>query len=251
MVYTDRNITGLVFPEVKADRALQLLNQLEPEIEKFRTSGFYTIKERDHIKKHQHIKTITFEPTPDLLPLLLGEFLYNLRSALDQLAWQLALLHTPAPHARTWFPIRLNAEPARFKEDTKQFSDSVRDVIESIQPYKHLQPAEHPLWLLNELSNIDKHVLPAFRSNDYKIDITGANDIKEKRRESRERNEFTFSLSDKFKAKITVTLEGLTLGKSIDAFGPAIDVPQAALRQIHRFVNNEAFPAFAKFFPLR
>ena len=50
---------------------------------------------------------------PDEWGVLIGEIAHNLRSALDGLAWQLALLKTTAPYDRTAFPIYLIGRTTR------------------------------------------------------------------------------------------------------------------------------------------
>jgi hypothetical protein len=44
------------------------------------------------------------KPTGEI-GVIAGDAVHNLRSALDHLAWQLALLNTAKPHPRTQFPI--------------------------------------------------------------------------------------------------------------------------------------------------
>jgi hypothetical protein len=101
--------------------------------------------------------------------LVIGEILYNLRSALDQLAWQLIILAGKQPNERTQFPIR----------DTP-FNDAgdlvgaelrptihhagIRAAVEEVQPYRGVQGEPHPfnlspLWKLHRLNIIDKHRL--------------------------------------------------------------------------------------------
>lgn len=106
--------------------------------------------------------------------IVLGDILHNLRSALDHLVWGLTLEngHTPPanpiPLASDWtktqFPI-YEFDPARGKGwDTKPPKQlwGVRpryaSAIEQLQPFfggKDIP--SNPLWLLAQLSNIDKH----------------------------------------------------------------------------------------------
>lgn len=95
---------------------------------------------------------------------MLGEIFHDLRSALDQLAYQLAILHEPTkdPPPGTEFPIFLHRKKfwAQGKGSgtykTRGISPTVQAAIEKLQPY---DTPEHPLWVLQQLSNSDKHRL--------------------------------------------------------------------------------------------
>jgi hypothetical protein len=99
---------------------------------------------------------------------LIGECVHNLRSALDQLAWQLAIVAGNDPPPKTTeFPIFLdrekfhalgkNGKPTRasglFK--MRSLDPDSQALIENMQPY-HAGDS-HPLWVLHELSKTDKH----------------------------------------------------------------------------------------------
>ena len=91
-----------------------------------------------------------------------GEFAYNLRSALDHLVWRLAESNGGAPEeARTYFPIRRRRrdEPRIEKDDPLQgVCDEDKDYIRSIQPHMHdASGIGHRLANLNAICNIDKH----------------------------------------------------------------------------------------------
>ena len=114
---------------------------------------------------------------PDKWGVLIGEIAHNLRSALDGLTWQLALLNTAKPYGRTAFPIYLIGRTIRKRKsgadlishfwgkgDGKRLLQSVDGSfwtrIESFQPYKRGNRGRHsPLFLLEELNNSDKHRL--------------------------------------------------------------------------------------------
>lgn len=104
-----------------------------------------------------------FLPDPRMHTLI-GEFLHNLRSALDHLAWRLVEKGGGVPNEHTSFPILKVAPTANKKGITPPptviggVSQKAMAVIECAQPYKWgARFAEHPLWLLHELWNIDKH----------------------------------------------------------------------------------------------
>jgi hypothetical protein len=95
--------------------------------------------------------------------ILAGDVLYNLRSCLDHLVHQLIVAHTDVePSYRTYeFPI--------FRSE-KQFDESrnrmLRDVspeatsrIREVQPFRSEAPAESPLYLLQQLHDLDRRRL--------------------------------------------------------------------------------------------
>lgn len=109
---------------------------------------------------------------PPRWPVLIGEVAYNLRSALDQLVCQLALLKEPTRdhnfcvvnHAT--FPLFLDPETATTVKQSAKFTRGrlhyLRGehitAIERFQPYNPgNRDAFNPLWLLHQLNNTDKH----------------------------------------------------------------------------------------------
>jgi hypothetical protein len=96
---------------------------------------------------------------------LVGEFLHDLRSTLDHLAWQLVERNGGKPiDNATNFPI-LARPPTTKRHGVKALpnirggiSAEARAIIDDAQPYKFgAEYARHPLWILHELWNIDKH----------------------------------------------------------------------------------------------
>lgn len=105
-------------------------------------------------------------PSPDW-PLMIGDCVHNLRSAVDHLAWQLVRLNGGGPTTATQFPIRTSIfrrspctgliEPTPLLVSGGVSQDAM-DIIDSVQPYKRRDEARtHPLWLIHELDAIDKH----------------------------------------------------------------------------------------------
>jgi hypothetical protein len=93
---------------------------------------------------------------PGHWPLLAGEAIQNLRSALDHLVYEVS-----KGSSRSQFPIF--TDRCEFQvlggRMLKGIPTSIRASIEGVQPYKFLpqDAAHHPLARLNALSNLDKH----------------------------------------------------------------------------------------------
>jgi hypothetical protein len=108
--------------------------------------------------------TIRVEVLPVRLNTLIGEFLHDLRSALDHLAWQLVLHDGGQPSGDTSFPI-LKVTPSANKQGEQTLPNvagglltPARALIDGAQPYRlGARYADHPLWMLHQLWNIDKH----------------------------------------------------------------------------------------------
>lgn len=109
------------------------------------------------------------------LSLVIGDIIQNIRSSLDHAVYQLGKSSGDQKFAknshRSQFPIFGNISNSgkkidgadKFKKnaitDTIKFlSQPAQNIIESVQPFNDGDNyAEHPLWLLNKLSNLDKH----------------------------------------------------------------------------------------------
>jgi len=123
--------------------------------------------ELDAERRNKLIKVEVFRNPPPELGLLIGDCLHNMRSALDNLVYDLAIAHRGSPLSKS---IARNSQFPIFK-DCGDFMRTGMDQIRGIHPdakavIKGLQPyhrgdkfAYHRLWMLRELSNADKHRL--------------------------------------------------------------------------------------------
>jgi hypothetical protein len=99
-------------------------------------------------------------PIPEIIGLIVGDCLQNLRTSLDYLVWELVLAAGNTPNKENMFPVAFKL---------KSFQDAVSAgrlqgvnpaaiaLIESIQPYHDGQPDATSIAVLNELTNINKH----------------------------------------------------------------------------------------------
>lgn len=123
----------------------------------------HTVVTKYDAENRRHIKRFQLKVFDSVLGIELGEFLYCLRSGLDQMAWQMAM-----PDARRdspkdiYFPIPedlSNRDKRRnYARALRRFPNDVRRQIDGVQPHKGPDPPEtHPLWQLHKLCNLDKH----------------------------------------------------------------------------------------------
>lgn len=112
---------------------------------------------------HSFVAHVEQQPGPDI-GLAIGDCLHNLRASLDHAVWHLA--DAAVRGRKTEFPIFLNS--GEFYETTEKGAptyrsglrkitgvpDAPRTLIEDAQPF---DTPNHPLWVLQELENFDKH----------------------------------------------------------------------------------------------
>jgi hypothetical protein len=113
------------------------------------------------------------------MSLTVGDCLHNLRAALDYIVWDLAGTKGTRSHQ---FPI-VEDSTEFWKQAIKRgrladVDPAAQTDIEKLQPYHGRNGARnHPLWLLNELVNADKHhalVLTAVIAKDMQFRVGDA-----------------------------------------------------------------------------
>ena len=94
--------------------------------------------------------------------IIVGEILYNLRSALDHLVWQLVIANGQTPGRHNEFPVTTNHEGWQKVKDSylRGMSERHKRMIGYVQPYTggiNLPFDVSMLKVLNDLGNIEKH----------------------------------------------------------------------------------------------
>jgi hypothetical protein len=161
--YAYHRLAGVV---AKFNRAKQQFDVLRHEIGAFSdqdpephsSRGYFDTKTWEWIERFQVRKA-----PPLRWGVILGDCVHNLRSALDHLICQLTLLDggTMDDCAQTQFPIASKSE-AQFEAMANHripcLSKRHRALVKKAQPYHAGDgAASHPLDILAELSNADKH----------------------------------------------------------------------------------------------
>ncbi len=139
---------------------------LEDQISAWQESGGYGLVAEFDPKTEEHTVWLKAETPPPVLPLIIGDALHEMRSALDQLAYALAetfsILLEPAVAKRVEFPIFGDREMSAKERDSKlgALDPGAAAVIEGLQPCRRGDRyAEDALWHLHELANTDRHRL--------------------------------------------------------------------------------------------
>lgn len=135
---------------------IELGNSLKALSETRNIEFDYTI---DTEKRICHYYIQGLPEIPITTRLLAGEVVTHLRSALDQMIWQLSLNSDPSPPTTTQFPICTNQgefDKCRTRQ-INALNPDLQKLVEDMQPFKSEHPKKHPLWVLNRLANDDKH----------------------------------------------------------------------------------------------
>lgn len=149
---------------LKLDRAEHTIEEIYEAIVEYLAEENYSIIGEFNSETSEYVLRGKVTKSTAEVGVTAGDVVHNLRSALDHLAWQLALLTTSTPYNFTQFPIALTEGEFRRDRGQKMIRDlspKHRARIETFQPYHGTNTAWTPFALrdLRVLSNTDKHRL--------------------------------------------------------------------------------------------
>ena len=146
--------------ESKIERAKKHSVELQSELQAFLDSVPYEVAYKHDPQTRKLIYYVSSaKPVPDSFPLIVGDIIQNLVTALDHLAYQIVCSDTgdnpPSPH-RIYFPIddgedKYESSKRRKLEGAKE---KTLNAIDALKPYKG---GNDLLWILHRLNNIEKH----------------------------------------------------------------------------------------------
>jgi hypothetical protein len=154
-------VAGLENANLKMQWAKKHLDSLETIRNAFIESNPQRISAQDDLQAQEHIVTVTVLGPPSDSGLIFGDAISCMRSSLDYLAWQLALLTTDQPSRDVCFPViaknTLEAQ-VQFTRQTYGIPDEAIAEMKSLQPYHtgNDYKLSH-LWRLNKMWNVVKH----------------------------------------------------------------------------------------------
>lgn len=151
----------------KLGRAEEHLHILGDEIEKWSKSDPCLVLKESNAERGNYSFWVEIVKPPPLFrwSLIAGDFSHNIRSALDNMLWELAVSETgqdPPPKPKSiQFPI--TDDPDAFEKERYRISCLSADTqarIERAQPYHRLHVELPPLLgLVRDFNNLDKHRL--------------------------------------------------------------------------------------------
>lgn len=237
-------------PLFKIDRAKEHLDALNAEVTSFSASQPYRI----HVEKDPQDGSDIFypylrEPFPFMWGMLIGEIAHALRSALDNIAWAVAVKRDRF----TSFPISIK-DKADITTSLERLSKDVWGDIDAVQPYTrpYGEQRSHPLWLLSRINNIDKHrtillgALKLFISTGLKSPkwfwIDGL--IKLSKGDMQFKFPSPANLQKDFKPEVTGRIV-FDISQLDQATGDPSRLLLINLFSIHYFIRNDVYPRFA------
>ena len=235
-------------PKLKLERAKEHLEILDVKVREFFDAKPFSITTYEDVQNALYVMRIKIPIIDIKLAIIAGDAVDNLRSALDHIAWQLALTKTSRPHDRTAFPIidiNTPEKMRRFDNVTGDIPPAAVNEIKTLQPYLRGPTYKADLlWKLDKLCNINKHrVIPAHGTA---LDIKFPKGIKP----------IVSTLNDEYIMAVPIALKTqmqlapppttyIFLGSEVD--GLVISINE--LSQIYKFVSDDVFPRFTSFFP--
>lgn len=147
----------------KIERAKQHLHDLDAAVAKFTAPHPFRIdmNEIDNRTGERIARVVVKRQPPPILALIVGDLVHSLRTALDYAAWQLVDSNDGRPGRHTQYPISLTEEDFE-KSGRRQLRGAAESAIRAVslnQPFRIATPKKHPLWVLSDLDNRDKHRL--------------------------------------------------------------------------------------------
>jgi hypothetical protein len=144
----------------KIERAREHIRNLDREKTAFLDSDAYKVTPEFYVEKDT---TAYFLDEcivmPEIMSLLIGDAVHNLRTALDYLAYSLIREATGAfPEGHVYFPICKNFEVYKSESSrkTKGMPQALKKRIDAFKPYNG---GDDRLWSLHQLDIADKHRL--------------------------------------------------------------------------------------------
>jgi hypothetical protein len=248
---------GLLDPYLKLGRAKVHLEALDVELKRFIRKGKpYAFDRYDDLAKQRHVLRFKHNDVPDTPCLIVGDALYCMRSALDQLLWSLSKLTITSPPTTVQFPIfghvpRSKKVIKRFRDQVIGVPDKAIDEIKSFQPYhRGASYKAHPLWRLNAMCNLDKHRRIPANGGEILVHVPPGT-AKLVTIESLD-DCLIMSIPIAYKAKLQLDPR-VTVTVNFGQGDPTIDPDSLVenrdgLWEIHNFVGNYVLPRFVRFF---
>ena len=158
--------------EARLQRANRHTQDLDFRLQAYYLDAGVVVEEMNPQRTKKTFKLLNTVLPPIGIGLMVGDILHCYRAALDNLIWELITLTngaSPLAEMKPEFPIFVGIDRKgkpltseglrrRIEGKTHGLSPFLRTVLETMQPCNATHnPADHPLWLLHQLNNVDKH----------------------------------------------------------------------------------------------
>ena len=179
---TSRQTPSLGGCRRKVERAKQHIENITADARSFLASCGYRLR-RDHQGDPSSliltVEEVNLPQVPEQFSIVAGEAIYQLRTTLDHLVFELIRSHNHVPTRKNSWPSLTQINMLDFERKTKGVSPAALKLIESLQPYQMgARYKEHTLWRLRELNDWDKHnfVIRTFLAAHHGIEIKWTDD---------------------------------------------------------------------------
>ena len=158
---TSRQTPSLDGCRRKVERAKHHIEIITADARSFLASCGYRFR-RDHQGDPPSliltVEEVNLPQVPEQFSIVAGEAIYQLRTTLDHLVFELIRSQNQVPTRKNSWPILTKKNMLDFEHKTKGVPPSALKLIESLQPYQMgARYKEHTLWCLRELNDWDKH----------------------------------------------------------------------------------------------
>jgi len=170
-------VSGIPSARKKLDRAKFHLDELDRAVHAFREDSPYKFDMgsagNEPYKPDFWIDVTVSEapPVPNEWALITGDILTNLRGSLDHAVFP--HIHRMKPDLdRKHIKYPIHDRKEQWEPKKPWFERAVRDVIGDSQPYRAADHGRHPLRVLRELVNMDKHrdlVIANYAVDDFQV----------------------------------------------------------------------------------
>lgn len=148
-------------PKLKVKRANQHISQLNELLNAFVNTDFCRLHVEENRDTGDYVlKFEMTKPIPEEIPLIIGDAIHNLRSALDLMACEIVTLSEGTPSKWTNFPIRNTKKELEATLNGGEIkiagTDIIALILDVIKPYKG---GNDTLCALHSLDIADKHKL--------------------------------------------------------------------------------------------
>jgi hypothetical protein len=236
--------------ELKIARASEHLEALGIELRRFYDSEPYAIT-RYNVEGGKHVVRVQMKEVSDRTAILAGDFVHNLRCALDHTVFSLAVHATGTiPGKRLQWPVLETRNDKTLQQQTEGIPADAVTMIEALQPY-HEGPdvafRKNRLWQVHKLDVIDKHRRVAIGLHGLTCQFPDAVNPRSWEIENRELED-GFEVSLPAVAATMKMVPDLSPGVLFGDEAEGVTLNSEQLGGLCNFIRDEVLPQFAHFF---
>jgi hypothetical protein len=237
----------LMHAELKAGRAFEHLTALRAELQRYYDSKPVIVTKGMNAEQTRRTIRLQVKSPEEVLYLIVGDFVHNLRSALDHVIYAL-VTHTlkaaPTSRAIQW-PVLETVNAGVLARQTADLPAAATALIETLQPYHEASGfKDNRLWKLHMLDIIDKHRRIAINENEVNAFLPTGRIVPELQ---------TAQLEDGFEVSFPSSVAPVEMrfeDKPRLRFGDKdlnLFVTVDELGEIHQYIAHDVLPQFQPF----